>query len=90
MFFDKDVKINNSSKEIFFLFFLNLKKKKLLNNDKIYKKISNLKTLSKIEFYKGITKSEKNPNLRYGHILLSSYTKDILNEEIKLLGKILD
>ena len=90
MFFNKDVKINNSSKEIFFLFFLNYKKKKLLNDDKIYKKVSNLKTLSKIEFYKGITKLEKNSNLRYGHILLSSYTKNILNEEIKLLRKILD
>jgi len=89
MFFNKPVKINKSSREIFFLKFIYLKnleklKKKIYNH-----KVEKLKTFCKIKFYKGINKNSKNKNIRFGHILLSSFDRNLLNKEIKLLNNII-
>ncbi|WP_440918191.1 ATP-grasp domain-containing protein, partial [Candidatus Pelagibacter sp.] len=88
MFFNKPVKINKPSKEIFFLKFIYLKNLEKLKK-KIYKrKVEKLKTFSKIKYYKGINKNSKNKNIRFGHILLSSFDRNLLNKEIKVLNNI--
>lgn len=88
MFFNKPVKINKPSKEIFFLKFIYLKNLEKLKK-KIYKrKVEKLKTFCKIKYYKGINKNSKNKNIRFGHILLSSFDRNLLNKEIKVLNNI--
>lgn len=88
MFFNKPVKINKSSREIFFLKFIylkNLEKLKKINKQKVEK----LKTFCKIKFYRGINKNSKNRNVRFGHILLSSFDRNLLNKEIKVLNNLI-
>jgi len=85
MFFEKKITINNSSKEIFFLIFLNKEKINIIKNFKIKKKIKKLKTLNKIYIYKNLNPKITDKNLRVGHILLSSYNNSLLKREIKIL-----
>lgn len=81
LFFKKKIKVQKSSKKIFYMKFFYEKNREKINKN--FNKIKSIRTFTKINFYKNISTN------RIGHILLECKKYDILKKEIIKLNKLL-